>query len=90
MVKDVREAETAIGEVAYGPEDQEKMNLSARKSIFCSSDIKKGEIFTENNIRVVRPGYGLEPKYFEMILGKKALVDISFGTPISFGMFGLD
>lgn len=90
MVKDVHEAETAIGEVAYGPEDQEKMNLSARKSIFCSADIKKGENFTEKNIRVVRPGYGLEPKYFDMILGKKALVDINFGTPISFGMFGLD
>ena len=90
MVKDVREAEVAIGKVAYGPEEQEKGNLMARKSIFCSENIKAGETFTEKNIRVVRPGYGLEPKYYDMLIGKKALVDIEFGTPIAFGMFGKD
>lgn len=88
MVKDIREAEKAIGTVSYGPMKQEEINLVARKSIFCSADIKKGELFTPENVRVVRPGYGLEPKYYERLIGSKALQDIAFGTPITFGMFG--
>jgi len=88
MVKDIRTAEKAIGHIAYGPMQQEKINLGARKSIFCSKDIKAGEIITPDNVRVVRPGYGLEPKYYERLIGSVALRDISFGEPIAFGMFG--
>lgn len=88
MVQDIRQAEAAIGTVSYGPMKQEEGNLSARKSIFCSANIKAGEIFTPENVRVVRPGYGLEPKYYERLLGSVALQDISFGTPIALGMFG--
>lgn len=88
MVRDIRQAEAAIGTVKYGPMKQEEGNLSARKSIFCSADIKAGERFTTDNIRVVRPGYGLEPKYFDRVLGSVALQDIPFGSPIRFGMFG--
>lgn len=88
MVRDIRQAEKAIGQVSYGPTKQEEGNLCARKSIFCSADIKKGEIFTPENVRVVRPGYGLEPRYYERLLGSVALQDIAFGTPIAFGMFG--
>jgi len=90
MVKDIRQAECAIGHVSYGPTEQEKYSLSARKSLFCAKDIKKGEKFTPDNIRVVRPGYGLEPKYYEKIIGTEALTDISFGTPIQYGMFKID
>lgn len=88
MVRDIREAEKAVGKVQYGPMQQEKDNLTARKSIFSSAPIRKGERFTSENLRIVRPGYGLEPKYFDMLLGREALCDIPFGTPISFGMFG--
>ncbi len=89
MVRDVRQAERAIGQVAYGPTEQEEGNLAvARRSIFCSADIRKGERFTPDNVRVVRPGYGLEPKFYDRLLGSVALRDISFGTPIAFGMFG--
>ena len=88
MVREVRQAEKAIGGVVYGPTKQEEGNLIARKSIFCSADIKKGERFTPENVRAVRPGYGLEPKYYERLLGSVALRDIAFGTPIAFGMFG--
>lgn len=89
MVRDVRQAEKAIGQVAYGPMKQEEGNLTlARRSIFSSADIRKGEHFTPDNVRVVRPGYGLEPRYYERLLGSVALQDIPFGTPIAFGMFG--
>lgn len=88
MVSDIRQAEKAVGSIQYGPMKQEEGNLVNRKSIFCSVPIKKGEIFTADNVRVVRPGYGLEPKYYERLIGSEALCDIDFGTPITFGMFG--
>jgi len=88
MVNDIRQAEKARGQIKYGPMEQEEFNLVNRKSIFCSAPIKKGERFTAENVRVVRPGYGLEPKYYEQLLESVALCDIEFGTPIKLGMFG--
>ena len=88
MVHDIRQAETAIGHVKYGPTEQEKGNLQFRRSIFCVKDIKKGEKITEENIRIIRPGYGLSPKYYHEILGQTALFDIFRGMPIQFDMIG--
>lgn len=88
MVLDIRQAEKAVGRIQYGVMEQEEGNLSARKSVFCSEAIKKGEKFSEKNIRVVRPGYGLEPKYYNKLIGSEALCDIEYGQPIRFGMFG--
>ena len=89
MVKDIRQVEKAIGSVKYGPTAQELGSVSKRRSIFCSKDIKAGEKITENNIKIVRPGNGLHPRYYEMLVDNKiALIDISAGTPIAFGMFG--
>ena len=88
MVSDIRQAEKAVGHIQYGPMKQEEANLVNRKSIFCSAPIKKGERFSEENVRVIRPGYGLEPKYFDRLIGSVALCDIEYGTPIAFGMFG--
>lgn len=76
MVKDVRQAEMAIGCVKYGPTRQEMGNLQFRRSIFCVKDIKKGEKITRDNVRIIRPGYGLVPKYYNEIMGQKALQDI--------------
>lgn len=88
MVRDVRQAEKAIGRVSYGPTEQEKSNITFRRSIFCVKDIKKGERLTEENIRVIRPGYGLAPKYYEEILGQVALEDIERGTPMVHSLIG--
>lgn len=88
MVKDIRQAEKAIGKVSYGMSEQEKSNISVRRSIFCVKDIKKGEVLTEENIRVIRPGHGMAPKYFEEILGQVALEDIERGTPMAHSMIG--
>ena len=88
MVKDVRQAEMAIGCVKYGPTRQEMGNLQFRRSIFCVKDIKKGEKITRDNVRIIRPGYGLVPKYYNGIMGQKALQDIRRGTPLQFDMIG--
>ncbi len=87
MVSDIRQTEVAIGEVCYGVTKQEENNVVFKRSVFCVRDIKEGEIFTEDNTRVIRPGYGLEPKYYEKIIGMKASRDIQRGTPIGWGMF---
>lgn len=88
MVMDIRQAERAIGRVTYGVTTQEKSNIVFRRSIFCVKDIKQGEILTEENVRIIRPGYGLKPKFYPEILGQMALRDIVRGTPISFDMIG--
>lgn len=86
MVCDIRMIEKAKGKVSYGPTSQEKDNIKFRKSIFATTDIKAGTVLTEDNIRVIRPGYGLRPKYWNDIIGKKARTDITMGTPIQFSL----
>lgn len=88
MVSDIRQAEKAIGKIKYGPSKQEKSNYSVRKSIFCTEDIKAGDIITEKNIKVIRPGQGLQPKFYHEILGQKAIVEIKRGTPLKLEMIG--
>lgn len=88
MVEDVQMAAKAVGQVAYQVSEEEKSNYAVRKSIFVSRDIKKGEPLTPENIRVIRPGYGMAPKFYEEVLGRKATRDISFGEPLDMGMFG--
>jgi len=88
MVADIRQAEKAIGTVKYGPTDQEKANVIFRRSIFCVKDIKKGERLTEENIKIIRPGYGAAPKYYYEMIGQVALIDIDFGTPMQNSMTG--
>jgi len=83
MVRDIRIVEKAIGRVEYGPTEQEKDSTVFRKSIFVVCDMKEGDRFTRENIRVIRPGYGLQPKYYEDILSKTARKDIQRGTPLS-------
>ena len=87
MVEDIRVAELAMGKVKYGPSEREMANVKFRRSIFCSKDIKAGEIITSDNVKVIRPNFGLAPKYIDDVIGKKAKTDIAFGTPINWEMF---
>lgn len=88
MVKDIRQAEKAIGCVSYGVAEQERSNIVFRRSVFAVRDIKKGETLTEENIRIIRPGYGMAPKYYPMALGQTALCDIERGEPVQLDMIG--
>lgn len=89
MVCDIRQAEKAIGRVQYGSTEQEKPSQIFRRSIFCVKDIKKGEKLTQENVRIIRPGYGLAPKYYKDVLGQVALKNIERGTPLEMEMIGM-
>jgi len=82
MVSAIRDTEQAIGNPIYKIIKKESENIVFKKSIFVVRDIKKSEKFTKENVRVIRPGHGLEPKYYEQVLGKKAKRNISSGTPL--------
>ena len=82
MVKRVRETEECLGSVSYELSDKMKKNRKFARSLFACANIKKGELFTENNIRSVRPGDGCSPKYLPELLGKKSDREYKFGEPI--------
>ena len=84
MVDEVRSVEAAIGEPVYGISKSEEPSMVFRRSIFAVKDIAQGEAITEENTRIIRPGYGLKPKYYRDILGMKAGVNLERGIPISF------
>ncbi|MFJ6264934.1 pseudaminic acid synthase [Lysinibacillus xylanilyticus] len=84
LVGETERAWLALGKVTYGPTEKEKKSLKFRRSIYVSKDIKAGEKFTTENIKIVRPGYGLQPKYFNKVLNKKARKDYTVGTPLKF------
>lgn len=79
LVTSIRETEQLIGEIDYSLDEKREKQRRFCRSLYVSKDIKEGEIFTENNIKSVRPGYGLHPKYLNDILGKKANKDYKFG-----------
>ena len=86
MVDSVRTAEKALGEVTYKVGQSELRSNVFRRSLFFVEDIKAGEIITEKNVRSIRPGNGLAPKYLKEILGRKAALDIERGTPVSWDL----
>ncbi len=81
MVQAVRNTEKVLGKVDYSVNEN---NRYLARSLYAVKDIKKGEAFTEDNVRSIRPSNGLHPRYYKDILGKKATQDIEFGTPLTF------
>ena len=81
MVDSIRNVEKALGEVSYELSDKMKSNREFSRSLFVVKDMKKGEIITEDNVRSIRPGFGLHPKYLKEILGKRINKDLKKGTP---------
>lgn len=86
MVDNIRIAEKALGEGKIGIVEMEKSSLVFRRSLSVVADMKKGDTFTENNVRSIRPGYGLLPKHLAEVLGKEALRDIERGTPLQWDL----
>lgn len=83
MVKSVREAERAIGQVDYSLTEKQASGRDFSRSLYIVNDIKKGEEFTKNNVRSIRPGYGLHPKYLAEVLGNKSNRDLTKGERMS-------
>lgn len=87
LVSDIRKLECAPGKPHYGPADEtEAYNKRWRRSLFVVKDIKKNEVFTPENIRIIRPEFGLAPKYYDQIVGKTSAQNIRRGTPLSWKM----
>jgi pseudaminic acid synthase len=82
MVDAIRVAEKALGHVKYGLTEAEQLNLRSRRSLFVVQDVKAGERLTPDNIRSIRPGYGLPPKHYEEVIGRLAARDMQRGTPL--------
>lgn len=81
MVEAVRDAEKAIGKVSYEISEKVKANKKFARSLFVVKDIKEGEVITEENVRSIRPGYGLHPKHYMAVLGEKVVKSLEKGTP---------
>ncbi len=83
LVVETERARLALGTVSYGPTEKEKASLQYRRSLYVVQDMKAGEAFTPDNLRAIRPGLGLPPKFYEQILGRRAQQDIVRGTALS-------
>ena len=76
-------AQLALGKIQYGIQKSEKNSKQYKRSLYVSNDIKAGEEFTLENIKVIRPGFGIEPKFLDLILNHKSSTDLKAGTPLS-------
>jgi len=83
MVQAIRVAEKALGQVNYEVTEKEKASRVFRRSLFVVKDVKAGDVFTEENVRSIRPGHGLPPKHAPEIIGRHAACSIPRGTPLA-------
>lgn len=83
LVEESERAFEALGKINYEPTEKEKASLKFRRSLYFTKDLHVGEKITEDNIRSVRPGYGLAPKYYDILLNKKINQSVKIGTPLS-------
>ena len=86
MVKAVRIAEKMLGTVDYKMTEKKKKSRQFSRSLFIVEDVKAGEKITKENVRSIRPGFGMHPKHFSNIIGKKINKDADKGTPLSFNL----
>lgn len=89
LVQQIRMAERTIGQSTYAVGPDEKENLLFRRSLFVTQDIKRGDRFTRDNVRCIRPGHGLPPQHMDSILGKTASADVERGTPLQWTVIDL-
>lgn len=87
LVLETIRAWQALGKISYGPTNQEKNSLKYRRSLYAVEDVAAGEMLTSDNLRAIRPGFGLPPKYYNQLLGRKVAKYIPKGTPISWDLF---
>lgn len=86
MTSSIREVEKALGEITYELTPKTLKSRNAVRSLFVVDNIKKGEPLTQSNVRSIRPGYGLHPKYYHKVLKQKARIDINKGTPLDWNL----
>ncbi|ABW20041.1 pseudaminic acid synthase [Alkaliphilus oremlandii] len=82
MVEEIRKLERALGNISYDITEKTKKNRIFSRSLFFTQDIKEGDVITYKNMRSIRPGYGMHPRHYSEILGRKVIKDIERGTPV--------
>ncbi|RQD79685.1 MAG: pseudaminic acid synthase [Methanocalculus sp. MSAO_Arc1] len=88
LVQETERAWQSLGGIVYGPTEAEKKSLMFRRSLYVAEDMKAGDVFTKENLRCVRPGLGLAPKYYEVLMGKRVNRDVKKGMAVEWGMVG--
>ncbi|MBA2132300.1 pseudaminic acid synthase [Capillibacterium thermochitinicola] len=83
LVVETERAWQALGRISYGPAEDEKPSLKHRRSLYIVKDLKAGDVLTAENLRAIRPGLGLPPKYFPIVMGKRVKRDVPRGTPLA-------
>ena len=86
LVRECRTAALALGAVSYERAEQEQKSLQFRRSLYVVEDMKAGDVFTEKNLRRIRPGMGLSPKYYDVLLGQRVKQDVMRGTALSWDL----
>jgi N-acetylneuraminate synthase len=87
LVVESERAWLALGAVSYGPTAAENKSLEFRRSLYVTRDMQAGEQFTRENLRAIRPGNGLPPKYYSQLMGKRVKAPVKRGTPVSWDLF---
>jgi pseudaminic acid synthase len=87
LVTETERAWQSLGKATYGPSGSEKASLAYRRSLYFSEDVKEGEMITETNVRIIRPGFGLAPKYYEVVLGRKVNRNVKKGAALEWELF---
>ena len=90
MVKAVREAEKAVGEINYDLTEKQIKGRDFSRSLYVVEAVKKGDVVTDKNVRSIRPGFGLHPKHYKEVLGSTFIRNIEKGTPLSFSLIKTD
>lgn len=88
LVLESRRAQQALGEISYGPTEAEQPSLKARRSLYLARDVRAGEALSSEDVRAVRPGHGLSPKYLDVVLGMRLRRDAKIGTPLTWDLVG--
>jgi pseudaminic acid synthase len=86
LVEETHRAYLSLGTVQYGIQQAELKSINFKRSVYIVADMKKGEKFTKDNIRIIRPGLGLEPKLYEIVIGRVVNIDVKRGTPLSLNL----
>jgi len=87
-VRECRAAWAALGEISYRVQPEEEKSLVFRRSLYIVEDMRAGDVITAENMRAIRPGYGLSPRYYDMLLGRRVGRDVRRGTPLSWELLG--
>jgi pseudaminic acid synthase len=88
LVVETTRAWQALGTVCYGPTEKEKQSMVYRRSLYIVKDVKAGEPLTPENLRAIRPGYGVSPKFLDVLMNKRVVKDIKRGTPMAWDLLG--